>query len=135
MSIDWEKMGELKKFSPQEFVDLKKVPDESMAIAQIKQDGLVYIPHACKKKSCDLHINLHGWNGGVPEWVSHMDILPYAATNDIIVLYPFSKCWWFVGQAKEDHPDWAKTHTNQAVQLEAIVKMIKRATTNPIDKF
>ena len=36
LSIDWEKMGELKKFSQQEFVDLKKVPDESMAIAQIK---------------------------------------------------------------------------------------------------
>lgn len=89
--------GKLLEFPQAEFVDLSRVPDHSMAQIQMQQTGDYYIPHACETKQCDLHISLHGWNGGQHGWLGRMNVINYAATNDLIVLFPFSSSEWHMG--------------------------------------
>ena len=74
------------------------------------------------------------------DWIAkNMGIIQYAATNDLIVLYPFSTSEWHTGQRITDHPSWdANRHTKQGVQLDAIWKMVQRVVTqkaDPIDQF
>ena len=70
---------------------------------------------------------MHGWAAG---WIGFVEkdteIIDYAASNDIVVLYPFAKTHWFVGESMGGKsPDWDKRHTNKAVQPDAVHKMIR----------
>jgi hypothetical protein len=80
--------------------------------------GFLYTPDNCLKseKHCDVHISLHGWQGGSVRWVEEdMQIIHYAASNDIIVLAPLATASWFTGQRKDDHPEWLKMHTKESI--------------------
>ena len=76
------------------------------------------LPLTAKKKDskCKLHIALHGWNGGGVGFAEEIqNILHYAASNDIIVIWPFAWIDWFTSQKQEDGPAWTKLHTKDAI--------------------
>ena len=80
---------------------------------------------------------MHGWNSGSMDWIQkNFGVINYAATNDLIVLYPFSTGEWHTGQRITDHPEWdANRHTKEGVQLDAIWKMVQRVVSNKADNF
>ena len=114
---EWDQYGELTQFAQNEFIDPKKVPGGDIKKADMQENGYIYIPHACKKKACDLHVNFHGINSGYILFVTQdWDIIQYAASNDIIVLYPMATLAWFTGEINEViSPTWDPRHTNMAV--------------------
>lgn len=71
------------------------------------------------------------------DWIQkNFGVINYAATNDLIVLYPFSTGEWHTGQRITDHPEWdANRHTKEGVQLDAIWKMVQRVVSNKADNF
>ena len=65
------------------------VPDKNYTAAGFKEDGYLFVPHACKHRQCDLHVALHGYNGAGPIFMEQEgNIMNYAASNEFIVLYP-----------------------------------------------
>jgi hypothetical protein len=75
------------------------VPDHQLSTSKFKENGYVYVPNSCLKKECDLHISLHGLFSGFKDWITpNLNIVNYAATNDLIVLYPMAEDpTWFTG--------------------------------------
>jgi len=92
-NFDWESIGTLMKYDQKEFVDPKPLEDGFWDY------GYVYYPNTCvdsAEKKCKIHVYLHGcyesadgygestsvrWNGFVE----------YAASNDIIMVFPQNK--------------------------------------------
>ena len=56
--------------------------------------GFIYIPNACKKgdKECDFHVHFHGCGESANWWdslyVRQTGMLEWAATNDLMILFP-----------------------------------------------
>jgi hypothetical protein len=110
--------------------------------ASMARDGYVFIPKACKEgRLCKLHVAFHGClqGGATDKRTSHSGNLfskyagynEWAATNDIIVLYPQVQarssdpinpqgCWDWWGQ---DYTDEAY-HTKRGRQIKAVAQMI-----------
>lgn len=109
---DYQDGGVLTRFYQDHFVDVSLVPDHKMETAGFQPLGYIFVPYSCQKKMCDLHVSLHGWQAGNIRWVENdTNIIHYAATNDLIVLYPVATASWYTGQRKDDHPEWTKLHT------------------------
>jgi len=93
---DFSKWGALTLFDQTEFFSGTTTSMDSM--------GMVYIPTACKSKSCRVHVSLHGCDMGMNNtagifaahpgmhygdmYVLYSSYLQYAASNDIIILAP-----------------------------------------------
>ena len=60
--------------------------------SELQDSGYVFVPTNCESTSCRTHFAFNG--GGHPGEAQDYDgILQYAATNDIIVVYPESMYW------------------------------------------
>jgi hypothetical protein len=76
----------------------------------MQEFGYVYLPDSCKKKhenkkQCNLHISLHGCKfGSLKLWIENYDYARYAASNDIIMLFPFSEdCFDVQGETNDKY--------------------------------
>ena len=97
--------GKLKKFSQKEFGDN----------AGLSEFGYVFYPNSCLKKDCSLHVSLHGWSGGAVDWPENgSNIIHYAASNDLVVLYPFAEKCWYTDQNEYQPKDLKNLHTNKS---------------------
>ena len=112
------------------------MPKSDIKNAKLQNEGYVFLPHNCKeaKTKCKLHVCLHGGKDGNEKWVTQsMNVLQYAASNDIIVLYPFATKKWMTGEHESDFQDWTKIHTKDGIQQSAIMGMISRLTKDYSD--
>lgn len=82
---NWENYGLLHKFNQDNFNE----PG-----SQMMKHGYLYFPYTCFGKKCNLHIAMHSCYGGTLE---NFVYAPggkhygrYAATNDLIILYPMA---------------------------------------------
>ena len=85
----WE-LGDWIDFDQKEFVDTSEYPFEAI---EFKETGKVFIPHGCYSKTCKLHVAFHACDSDSSQLAWYAQYNELAATNDLIVLYPDSKCW------------------------------------------
>lgn len=117
--------GQLIRFIQNELSD---VPGASLA-----DEGFVYVPKSCNNKSCDLHISFHGCNQAIANvddiYARDTGINNWAATNDMIVLYPQIEksnimpmnpqgCWDWWGYTDENYAN------KDGKQIKAIYSMV-----------
>lgn len=87
---EWESKGVLTKFAQREFLGTTSI----FQYDGFDEYGWIYYPNACLKEGakCKLHFYLHGCLGtaAIIGEVTFRNIgfLEYAATNDIIVVFP-----------------------------------------------
>jgi poly(3-hydroxybutyrate) depolymerase len=136
--------GSLQEFDQREFFDNGDAYSHSM-----RDTGLVYIPGACGKAPCRVHVAFHGCQQNVDavgdSFVRHAGYNEWADTNRIIVLYPqtitrhgfgfrpwkFSYvvnplgCWDWWGY------DSANYYRKDGPQMRAVRKMIERLGSSP----
>jgi len=80
-SKNWKNLGTLQEFKQ----------EKKFSAPGLKEDGYLYYPSSCKTKECNLHISLHDCGNGQESWVTeNTRLLEYAATNDLIVLFPMA---------------------------------------------
>ena len=96
----------------------------------MQDSGYVFVPTACdSSNSCRVHFSLNHCGG--PGYAQSYDgILQYAATNDIIVVYPESYCW----NSGEDVPvtDTEEYLTNNGLYPKFMKNLMCRVL-NPSD--
>jgi hypothetical protein len=92
----------LKPFNQKEFFKLNGKAKHGMI-----DEGYIYYPYKCLDEGmhCNLHISLSGCLGGFIEWPRDLNgFINYAASNNLIVLYPMIKeCYDNFGYSG---PDW-----------------------------
>ena len=64
----------------------------------LREYGYMYMPYACMSGGCNLHVTLHGCNydrDDPTDWYKDKtNFINYAATNNLIILYPTAdECW------------------------------------------
>ena len=84
---------------------------------------MVYIPDSCYHTTCKLHVALHGCLSDPEEFASYNFYNEFAANNDLIVLYPDSRCHNINGSV--DEGTWL---TKDGVYPETYMAMIDRLT-------
>ena len=96
--------------------------------------GKVYIPHTCEYDTCKVHIAFHDCISSAEEIASYSEYNNFAASNNIIIVYPESECW-----ATDWHTPlitWNKTNedsawnTKDGLYSRAIMAIICRVTTD-----
>ena len=111
--MDWQSKGDLVLFDQKEFVSALYVWDTS----SMDDLGYVYIPHECRKDgaNCKVHVGIHGCEQGRNKidgtFVKNAGYLEWAASNNLIVLFPQAKtntlnpkgCWDFWGYTGVDY--------------------------------
>lgn len=104
----------------------------------------VYIPAACGKQRCAVHVAIHGCKQGISdigaEFYLGAGYNDYADRNGVIVLYPQvdsralpqnpAGCWDFWGYSSEDQSS-LDFHTRNAPQMKAIMAMVERLGQAP----
>lgn len=107
--------------------------------ANLAETGYIYVPHNCKdsKSGCRVHMSLHGCKQSSElvgtDYITRTGYLQYAASNDIVVLFPqvqpdesnVNGCWDVIGM--KNKRDYA---TNRAVQQDTLMRMIKRVSSS-----
>ncbi len=124
--------GKIIKFNQREFVH--------SLLSSMSEDAYAYVPKACTKETCKVHVAFHGCEQGAKV----IDDLFYAKTgyneladaNNIIVLYPQAEpsymypfnpkgCWDFWGYTSVN-PFLPNFYTKQAPQMAAVKAMLDR---------
>ncbi|MBB3121575.1 extracellular catalytic domain type 2 short-chain-length polyhydroxyalkanoate depolymerase [Pseudoduganella violacea] len=115
-----------------------QAPFDPAGKATLGPIGYVYVPDACEKAACRIHVAFHGCLQGErtlgDRYARTTGYNETAAGNRIIVLYPQIAassrnplgCWDFWGYTAPDdtvHPDF---YSKQAPQHAAIASMLKR---------
>jgi poly(3-hydroxybutyrate) depolymerase len=120
------------RFNQREFIHGTRTSMDDAAYA--------YIPAACQRTACAVHVALHGCEQGATvigdHFYSGTGYNEFADTNQLIILYPQvhksagippnpKGCWDFWGYSSEDqsHPTF---YTREAPQMKAIMAMIAR---------
>jgi len=72
----------------------------------------------------------HGCGASAKPFTENFGYNEFAATNDIIMVYPDSKCWGYNNTLEDD-----KAFTKAGMMPTAIMNMVTRVTTdNPDDE-
>ena len=92
---DYTNYGSYYEFDQWEFFGVDSEYDwcnDYYEASEMQDSGYVFVPTNCESTSCRVHFSLNHCGG--PGYAQSYDgILQYAATNDIIVVYPESTCW------------------------------------------
>jgi poly(3-hydroxybutyrate) depolymerase len=131
--------GRVVAFSQAEFVPSWR---RWWSLSSLDKTGYAFIPHACESaRRCAIHVALHGCRQGVAAigetFVRHAGYNEWAATHDLIVLYPQADksepsmlAWWQPINPNGCWDWWGYTGTDYAVktgvQLAAIMGMVDR---------
>lgn len=108
--------------------------------AGLDTTGYAYVPAACRRETCRIHVAFHGCRQGAALVGDHFyrraGYNEVADANNIIVLYPQVRtsqfypynprgCWDFWGYSSADpfQPDF---HTREGSQVKAVFAMIQR---------
>ena len=117
-STDPESLGTLSQFDQREFLQDGWTWEETT----LKDFGYVYVPHTCKTKSCNVHFVFHGCNAD--SFAQKYGYNEFAATNDIIMVYPDSPCWGYIHSVTDD-----KQFTRDGMMPKTIMSMVERVTS------
>ena len=110
--MDWQTKGTLSTFDQSEFVS-----PSDWQVSSFDDQGYVYIPNSCSSTQCRVHLVTHGCSGGASfigtGFIENAGYLEWAATNDIVVLFPqikasdthfiYKGCWDFFGYTGADY--------------------------------
>jgi len=120
--------GRLLAFDQREFGDVYAI---SMADA-----GYAYVPQACDKQPCKVHVAFHGCRQGVEavgeRFVRDAGYNRWADANRLIVLYPqvIARYAWWTWNPRGCWDWWGYTGqryaTKEAPQIRAVLAMIER---------
>ena len=90
--------------------------------------GAYYIPTDCETMTCKVHFVFHGCYGS-GEWFlnDNEDLMQFAATNKIALIFPSSYCWDWEGDF-----DPNTSRTTDGLYVRAIMAMIDRITSDEI---
>jgi poly(3-hydroxybutyrate) depolymerase len=120
------------RFNQSEFVQGSRASMDDSAYA--------YIPAACQRSACGVHVALHGCQQGAAvigdRFYNGTGYNEFADTNNLIILYPQARpsdgippnpkgCWDFWGYSSEDQSK-PTFYTKDAPQMKAIMAMIQR---------
>ena len=89
----------------------------------LKDFGYVYVPDTCKAKQCNVHFVFHGCRGDA-FGSTHLGYNEFAATNDMIIVYPDSECWGYSDTLADD-----KAFTKEGMMPKTIMSMVERVTS------
>lgn len=106
--------------------------------ARMLKFAFVYVPNSCRAnpEKCRIHVHYHGCmiNGKARRkaWSSELGLNRYAATNNMIVLYPQAAgdarigdgCWNWGGDGGDRFDD-PQYDTRESLQLRTVVNMIR----------
>jgi len=114
-------------------VRVRRMPTAAVrAGGTLMKYAIAYVPPRCEAdvRRCKLHVNYHGcddlnWKNRL-RWVKHLDLLEYAQSNDLVVLFPQARgdnavgvgCWNWVSYEDDPYFD-----TQWGVQLGTVVRM------------
>lgn len=120
--------GRVMQFDQQEF-------GASSAIS-MAQTGYVYIPSACEKESCRVHVAFHGCRQGADQigerFVHEAGYNRWADTNRLIILYPQAvpRYVWWVFNPRGCWDWWGYSGssyaTKEGAQIRAVMAMVER---------
>lgn len=117
----------------------KLIKFKQSALAELNNSGMneeafVYIPNACAKgETCKVHISFHGCNQSIDnigqEYAANVGLNEWAASNNLIVLYPQTAksslmpmnpqaCWDWWGYTDENYLN------KQGKQISAVHQMV-----------
>ncbi|MGH8497694.1 MAG: extracellular catalytic domain type 2 short-chain-length polyhydroxyalkanoate depolymerase [Methylococcales bacterium] len=132
--------GQVIAFNQSEFItDFGKDKDFS----SMDETAYVYVPSACEKETCRVHIVFHGCEQGNKvigqEYVTTTGYNEVADTNKLIMIYPQAKpsdpipynpkgCWDFWGYSGAD-PKAPNFYSHDAPQMKAVIAMLERLAT------
>ncbi|HZM34687.1 MAG TPA: PHB depolymerase family esterase [Burkholderiales bacterium] len=103
--------------------------------ARMGESGFLYVPRACEKERCRVHVAFHGCRQSAGEvgerFAREAGYNRWADTNRLLVLYPQARASWsplaFNPRACWDW--WGYTgdayHTQEGVQIKAVMEMLK----------
>ena len=130
---NYETYGTWTKFDQGDFVGVDSTLDKGIEwnwnITQWSDSGWVYIPDVCYSTTCKLHVAFHGCTQSAEDLNSYAGYNKFAATNNVIMVYPETFCWNIYGKFPEE-PLWL---TNQGLYPKAISAIICRMTTAEAD--
>ena len=128
--------GRLLRFDQEEFSN-----HDAIAIS-MDGSGYAYVPQACEKESCRVHVALHGCRQNAAEvgerFVREAGYNRWADSNRLIVLYPQTIArngwafgsWSFVWNPRGCWDWWGYTgpryHTKEEPQVKAVKAMLER---------
>ena len=124
-STDPYSVGQLIKFDQKEFIP----SDWSFSDTTFADFGFYYVPDSCKDKKCHAHFVFHGCGGNAESFTQHFGYNEIAATNDIIMVYPDSRCW---GYGDKDFDP--KEYTKSGMVPTSIMNMVTRVATSREDE-
>lgn len=139
-------LGSLLKFDQTEFVKLVD-PALIPAFIGLADTGHVYVPKACKKETCRVHVVFHGckqYEAKVGNAVyKHAGYNEWAATNKIIVLYPQTVAtvaplnpygcwdWWGLNDLLPRTQNFARNTGYQTAVIKAMLDKLASGAPHP----
>jgi poly(3-hydroxybutyrate) depolymerase len=135
-------LGSLKKSSAKPAGRLLAFDQEAFAAgARMGEQGYVYIPKACEKGRCRVHVAFHGCRQSAGEvgerFARDAGYNRWADTNRLLVLYPQAAASWsFFGFNPRACWDWwgytgPAYHTQEGAQIKAVMAMLKKLASAP----
>ena len=124
---DWEAtpaQGRMVTFDNTEFYPTEVWNNSDQLLG--REDGYIYIPNQCDgagSSNCRLHFVLHGC-GGWPRGYMNKGYQDLAITNNLIIVWPDTRCWDNHGQISEGEA----YKTNDGTVHRAFQAMIERLT-------
>jgi poly(3-hydroxybutyrate) depolymerase len=104
-------------------------PREAGRLAEFDQ-GWVFIPEACEKERCRVHVAFHGCRQSAKEFAEGAGYNRWAGGNRLIVLYPQVKASWWPYNPRGCWDWWgysgAQYATKEGSQIRAVMKMVDR---------
>ncbi len=111
------------------------------ANARMGAAGYLYVPKACEKGRCRVHVAFHGCRQSAGEigekFVREAGYNRWAETNRLLVLYPQAAASWsFLAFNPRGCWDWwgytgEHYHTREGAQIQAVMAMLKRLGAAP----
>jgi poly(3-hydroxybutyrate) depolymerase len=109
--------------------------------ARMGESGYVYVPKACEKGRCRVHVAFHGCRQSAGEvgeaFVRDAGYNRWADSNRLIVLYPQTRASWsFLAFNPRGCWDWwgytgERYHTREGAQVKAVMAMLERLGAAP----
>ena len=135
-------IGPLKKPSAKPAGRLVQFDQEPYAEnARMGATGYLYVPKACEKGRCRVHVAFHGCRQSAGEvgekFVREAGYNRWAETNRLLVLYPQAVASWsFLAFNPRGCWDWwgytgELYHTQEGAQIKAVMAMLKKLAAAP----
>ncbi|MGQ0544779.1 MAG: extracellular catalytic domain type 2 short-chain-length polyhydroxyalkanoate depolymerase [Betaproteobacteria bacterium] len=109
--------------------------------ARMGDSGFLYVPKACEKGRCRVHVAFHGCRQSAGEvgerFAREAGYNRWADTNRLLVLYPQAAASWsfFAFNPRACWDWWGYTdqayHTQEGAQIKAVMSMLKRLAAAP----